>query len=279
MSMNWFITGVGSGLGQALAAAAIARGDCVVGVLRNAEAARTFETSALGRAKAILADVSDRDAMFAAVATAERETGGIDIVVNNAGNALEAYVEEVDPEAVRALFEVNLLGPLHVIQAALPAMRGRGKGRIINISSGGGIIGVPWVGLYSASKFALEGMSEALAAEVGPLGIAVTIVEPGAFRTNLLIREHSKSTSTIADYERSVGKVQSRISSMGGTEPGDPAKFAQAMLKLADAADPPLRIALGDDAIAMALGKSDAIRRDIEAGRSLGSNLSHENRA
>ncbi|MDB5714444.1 MAG: family NAD(P)-dependent oxidoreductase [Sphingomonadales bacterium] len=275
--MNWFITGIGSGLGQALAAAAIARGDCVVGVLRNAEAGRAFEASATGRAIAIIADVSDRAAMFAAVATAETRMGGVDILVNNAGNALESYVEETDPQAARALFEVNLLGPLHVIQAALPAMRARGKGHIINLSSGGGIVGVPWIGLYSASKFALEGMSEALAGEVGPLGIKVTIVEPGAFRTNLLVRDHVKSMSAIPDYERSAGAIRERISTMGGTEPGDPAQFAQAMLKLADAANPPMRVAMGDDAIAMALGKADAIRRDIEAWRSNGSNLSHQN--
>jgi NAD(P)-dependent dehydrogenase (short-subunit alcohol dehydrogenase family) len=273
--MNWFITGIGSGLGQALAAAAIERGDCVVGVLRSEQAGRAFESTAAGRALAIIADVSDRAAMFAAVADAENRTGGIDVVVNNAGVVLEAFVEEAEPDRVRAMFDVNLLGALHVIQAVLPAMRGRGRGRIINISSGGGIVGVPWVGLYSASKFALEGMSEALAAEVGPLGIAVTIVEPGAFRTRLLLREQSRSETAIADYDRSVGGTRRRISTMGGTEPGDPARFAQAMLRIADSEAPPMRIALGDDAIAMALGKADAIRRDVEAWRALGSGLTH----
>ncbi len=276
MSKNWLITGIGSGLGQALAAAALARGDRVVGVLRHAGLAQAFEASAPGRATAVIADVSDRAAMIAAVATAEAATGGIDILVNNAGNVLEAYVEEADPDAVRAMFEVNLLGPLHLIQAMLPAMRGRGRGHIVNISSGGGIVGVPWVGLYSASKFALEGMSEALAAEVGPLGIGVTIVEPGAFRTNLLLRDHFRAGSQIPDYERSAGPMRARLSTMGGAEPGDPAKFAQAMLVLADAPHPPLRIALGDDAIAMALGKADAIRRDVEAWQSIGSHLAHD---
>jgi NAD(P)-dependent dehydrogenase (short-subunit alcohol dehydrogenase family) len=270
---NWLITGIGSGLGKAVAAAAIARGDSVVGVLRNRAAAEAFEASAPGRAIPILADVSDRDAMFATVAQAEARTGGIDILVNNAGNSLEGYVEDTDPQAVRALFEVNLLGPLHAIQAILPAMRARGRGRILNISSGGGIVGVPWVGLYSASKFALEGMSEALAKEVGPLGIHVTIVEPGAFRTNLLVREHPRATAASADYERSAGKMRAFISAMGGAEPGDPEKFAQAMLRVADAETPPLRVALGDDAIAMALGKAEAIRDDVEAWRAVGSGL------
>ena len=199
------ITGVGSGLGRAVAAAALARGDRVFGVLRDPGAGRAFEASAPGRATAVIADVTDRSAMVAAAAAAEAATGGVDVLVNNAGNVLESYVEEADPAAVRALFEVNLLGPLHLIQAVLPAMRRRRSGRILNISSGGGIVGVPWVGMYSASKFALEGMSEALAAEVGPLGVRVTIVEPGAFRTQLLLRDHVRMSSEVADYEASAG--------------------------------------------------------------------------
>ncbi|MDO7842214.1 SDR family NAD(P)-dependent oxidoreductase [Sphingomonas immobilis] len=274
--MHWLISGTASGLGRAVADAALARGDSVTGIMRKADVAAAFEASAPGRALAIVADVSDRAAMFAGVARAEDAQGAIDILVNNAGNVLESYVEEADPDAVRALFEVNLHGPLNLIQAVLPAMRARRRGRILNISSGGGIVGVPWVGLYSASKFALEGMSEALAAEVQALGIAVTIVEPGAFRTSLLLRDHPNAPPGIADYEAGIGKMRARIHGSGGKEPGDPAKFAQAMLTLADAADPPVRIALGDDAIAMALGKADAIRRDVEAWRALGSGLAHD---
>lgn len=272
MAMTWFMTGVGSGLGKATAAAALNREDRVFGLLRSPDAAVAFENSAPGRAIACMGDVTDRAAVFAGIARAEGDDG-IDVLMNNAGNVLEGYVEDVDPAAVRAIMEVNLLGPLHAIQAALPGMRRRKRGHIVNISSGGGIVGVPWVGLYSASKFALEGMSEALAAEVGPLGIAVTIVEPGAFRTNLLLRDHVSAQPTTTDYEESAGKTRARISSMGGSEPGDPEKFARALLKLVDAERPPLRIALGEDAIGMALHKAASLRLDVEAGRELGSGL------
>lgn len=277
--MNWLITGVGSGLGNALARAALARGDTVVGIVRKPDAAAEFEALAPGRAIARLADVTDREAVFAAVRDSESRTGGIDILVNNAGNVLESWVEEARPRDVRALFESNLLGPLNLIQAILPAMRARGRGRILNISSGGGIMGVPWVGLYSATKFALEGMSEALAKEVGPLGISVTIVEPGAFRTSLLLRDTGRQPSQIEDYETSAGTIRARLSSMGGTEPGDPEKFAQAFLCVVESDAPPLRVALGDDAIAMALAKAESIRTDVEAWRSVGSNLAHADAA
>lgn len=273
MTKTWFITGVGSGLGKATAAAALARGDTVFGLLRDRAAGEAFEASAPGRAVACIADVSDRAAVFAAVEAAEARSGGIDVLVNNAGRVLESFIEEADPQAARDLFEVNLLGPLNCIQAALPHMRGRRRGRIINVSSGGGIVGVPSVGVYSASKFALEGLSEALAAEVGGLGIHVTIVEPGAFRTNLLVTSRTVIASAIPDYEATVGRFRARLSGMGGAEPGDPAKLAQAMLALADADAPPMRLALGDDAIRMVEQKANAMLADIEAWRPLGSGL------
>lgn len=274
MAKHWLITGTASGLGRATAEAALARGDSVAGIMRKPEAAEAFEALAPGRAHALLADVRDRDAIFAAVANALDRMGGLDIVVNNAGQVLESYVEEARPDAIRALFDVNLIGPLNVIQAVLPHFRARRHGLIANISSGGGISGVPVVGLYSASKFALEGMSEALAGEVGPLGIHVTIVEPGAFRTNLLPSRSAIGTE-IPDYEQAVGAFRERLMGMGGRERGDPARLAQAMLALADSDQPPLRLVLGNDAIAMALGKADSIRADVEAWRSVGSDLDH----
>ena len=272
---HWLISGAGSGLGKATAAAALARGDRVTGTFRDTEAARAFEASAPGHAVAAMVDVTDRDAVFAAVRRAESDAP-IDILLNNAGQVLEAYVEEAPPERVRALFEVNLLAPLAFVQAVLPAMRRRGAGRIVNMSSGGGILGVPAVGLYSASKFALEGMSEALAQEVGPLGIGVTIVEPGAFRTNLLGRNRTGVPTGIADYERSAAALRERIVGSHGREPGDPAKFGQAMLQVVDADPAPLRVALGDEGIAMALAKAKAIQRDVEAWREVGSGLAFE---
>ncbi|MET0137744.1 MAG: SDR family NAD(P)-dependent oxidoreductase [Sphingobium sp.] len=272
---HWLITGAGSGLGRATAAAALGRGDRVTGTFRDPEAARTFEASAPGRAVARIGNLTEQGAPARIVAEAEADAP-IDILVNNAGQVLEAWVEDAPADKVRALFDVNLLAPLAFVQAVLPAMRARGKGRILNISSGGGILGVPGVGLYSASKFALEGMSEALAQEVGSLGIAVTIVEPGAFRTNLLGRNRTGVDSSSSDYDRSSAvKMRSRIANSFGAEPGDPARFGQAMLAVADADPAPLRAALGDDAIAMALAKADAIQRDITAWREVGSGLAY----
>ena len=275
MAKNWLITGIGSGLGRATAEAALARGDTVAGIVRRTEAAEEFQALAPGRAFAFLADVRDREAVFAAVERAWETLGGLDLVVNNAGQVLESYVEEAQPDAIRALFDVNLIGPLSVIQAVLPHFRKAGRGHVVNISSAGGIVGVPAIGLYSATKFALEGMSEALAQEVRPFGLHVTIVEPGSFRTNLLVKGRTAIASAIPEYEEALGAFRQRITQRGGQEPGDPTKLAQAMLVLADAEDPPLRLALGDDAIRMALGKAEAIRQDIENWRAVGSGLAY----
>lgn len=275
MSRHWVITGIGSGLGKAMADAALARGDRVTGLLRRTDVAAAFAASVPGRSVAHVVDVTDRDGVFAAIAAAE-QAAPIDILINNAGNSFEGWIEEADAADVRALFESNVVAPLHLIQAVLPGMRARRRGHIVNISSGGGILGVPWCGPYSATKFALEGLSEALAQEVKAFGIHVTIVEPGGFRTNLLVRDHPKRMGGIADYERS-GAVRMRdmISVMGGKEQGDPEKFAAAMMVVVDAQTPPLRVALGDDAIAMAVTKASQLTRDIEAWRAVGSGLSY----
>ncbi|MBV9842295.1 MAG: SDR family NAD(P)-dependent oxidoreductase [Sphingomonadaceae bacterium] len=275
MARHWIITGIGSGLGKAMAKAALERGDRVTGLLRNAAAAESFAGAAPGRSSARIVDVTDRSAVFAAIAAAEA-AAPIDILVNNAANSFEGWIEEAEPDDLRALLETNLIAPLHVIQAVLPAMRARRHGHIVNISSGGGILGVPWCGPYSATKFALEGLSEALAQEVKAFGIHVTIVEPGAFRTNLLVRDHPKRAGEIDDYEQSDAvKMRDLISAMGGKEHGNPDKFAAAMMTVVDADPPPLRVALGDDAIAMAATKAKQLMRDIEAWSGVGSGLSY----
>jgi NAD(P)-dependent dehydrogenase (short-subunit alcohol dehydrogenase family) len=269
----WFITGVGSGLGRATAAAALARGDTVAGLLRDPNAAAAFEALAPGRALPYVADVRNRDAVFEAVAQVEGRTRGIDILVNNAGRVLESLVEDAEPGAVRELFEVNLLGTINCIQALLPHFRVRRRGRIVNISSGGGIVGVPAIGLYCASKFAVEGLSEALAQEVKPFGIGVTIVEPGAFRTNLLTHSRTVIASRIADYDASVGAFRAWLGTMGGRERGDPARLAEAMLALADSPTPPMRLPLGDDAIGMVEQKAASLLADVGNWRSVGTGL------
>ena len=273
---TWLITGASSGLGRAMAHGALEAGDAVVGFMRDPVAAAAFDALAGERSLGLAVDVTERAAVFDAVARAEALTGAIDILVNNAGQVLQAYVEEADPNAVRALIEVNLMGPLNLIQAVLPHMRARRSGRIFNISSGGGIQGVPSIGLYSASKFALEGMTEALAAEVGPLGIHVVIIEPGAFRTNLLIRNVTTNDAGLADYAAGAGRTRDWIARMGGTEPGDPAKLGRAVVAFADVESPPMRLPLGQDALAMVLAKADSLRSDAQAGRGPSADLAFD---
>lgn len=270
---RWLITGAGTGLGHALAMACLARGDRVAGFIRNPAGRATFAALAAGRSFAFSADVSDADAVHAAVEQAQGCLGGLDVVVNNAGQLLETTVEEATPSHVRALFAVNFQGPLNVIQAALPGMRARGAGRIINISSGGGIVGLAALGIYCASKFALEGLSEALSVEVAPFGIKVTIVEPGSFRTNLLAGSTTRIPTQIPDYEESCGAWRRTLAGMSGREPNDPARAAAALLALADMPDPPLRAPLGKDAFGMVDGKLDQVRRDIEPWRPFGEDM------
>jgi NAD(P)-dependent dehydrogenase (short-subunit alcohol dehydrogenase family) len=270
---KWLITGAGTGLGRALAAAALRRGDLVAALVRKQAARDSLMAMAPGRCFAIAADVTDAAGVAEAVQAAQRDMGGIDVLVNNAGQVLETTVEEADAAQIRALFDVNFQGPINLIQAVLPGMRARGAGRIINIGSGGGMVGLPAIGIYCASKFALEGLSEALAAELAPLGIKVTIVEPGSFRTNLLIGSTVKIPTRIEDYEQSCGAWRRTLGAMAGREPNDPARGAQALLMLADAAHPPLRLPLGKDAFAMVDGKLAQVRRDIEPWRDIGKEM------
>lgn len=272
--MIWLITGIGRGLGRAVATAALDRGDTVVGIVRDQQVADAFNAISPGRSLSFLADVTDRSAVFKAINQTVDTVGVPDVVINNAGQILEAYVEEADPDAVRFLMEVNLMGPLNVIQAILPHFRARGSGKIGNVSSAGGLLAVPTVGMYSASKFALEGMSEALAQEVAAQGISVTLIEPGAFRTEFMAKSRTSISSSIPEYDQSMGKIRRALSEQVPT--GDPDKLAQAILTWADSDVPPLRLVLGDDAIGMALHKAKSIQKDIENWRSVVSGLAFE---
>jgi NAD(P)-dependent dehydrogenase (short-subunit alcohol dehydrogenase family) len=270
---KWLITGAGTGLGRALAEAALQRGDLVAALVRKQPARESLMALAPGRCFAIAADVTDAASVAEAVYAAQTQMGGIDVLVNNAGQVLETTIEEADAAQIRALFDVNFQGPINLVQAVLPAMRARGFGRIINIGSAGGMVGLPAIGIYCASKFALEGVSEALAGEVAPFGIKVTIVEPGSFRTNLLIGSTTNVPTRIPAYEESCGAWRRTLGSMAGREPNDPARGAQALLLLADSPDPPLRLPLGKDAFAMVDRKLDQVRRDIEPWRETSQNM------
>lgn len=274
---TWFITGVRTGLGRATAQAALERGDTVVGIVRTEEAAADFAKLEPGRAIGLTADITDRKAVFAAVDDAERATGGIDIVMNNAANQLESWIEEADPDEIRRILESNIMGAVHVTQAFLPYLRKRGKGHFLNMSSMGGAVGWPWVGFYTMTKFAIEGLSESLQQEVGSFGINVSIIEAGGFRTALFTREHVLTTSRIPEYDQApVAQVRARIRGRGGKEDGDPKKFAQVMLKVVDAENPPQRIAVGADAIEIVLAKAKRLTEQIEAWRDVCSNLDLE---
>ncbi|MGA8706723.1 MAG: oxidoreductase [Steroidobacteraceae bacterium] len=264
-SSHWFITGVSSGFGRALAAAALNRGDRVTGTVRAAAARDAFLAAHPQRAGIRLLDVTNESTVRAVIAATEAETGPVDILVNNAGYGLVAGVEEASLSEIRAQFEVNVFGAVAVMQAVLPFMRQRRAGRIINISSVSGLVGWAALGIYTGSKFALEGIVETLAQEVSPLGIRVTLIEPGGFRTDFAGRSRAESARQIADYEPSVGANRRILTQHAGHEPGDPAKAALAILKVADSARPPLRLMLGTDALGYAQRKFEQHANEIKA--------------
>lgn len=245
----WLITGASSGFGHALATAAVAAGDTVVGAARR--------TSRLpDGVEAVELDVADTAAGKAVVDGVVDRHGRLDVLVNAAGLALVGAAEETTEAELRDLMDVHFFGPVELTRAALPHLRARGGGAIVQFSSMGGRLSFPGVGAYSATKFALEGWSEALAAEVGPLGVRVLIVEPGAFRTGLQ-GASMRMSEAIPAYEDIVGPVRKMQRDFDGTQPGDPAKAAAAILDALAAGEPPLRLALGRDA-------ADAIAASLE---------------
>lgn len=262
---TFLITGVSSGLGRAFAEGALAEGHRVVGTVRNADAASAFAALAPGRAHAMLLDVTDFDAIPGAVAQAERDAGPIDVLVNNAGYGHEGILEESSLEDMRRQFDANVFGPVAMIKAVLPGMRARRSGRIVNVTSMGGFITMPGIAYYCGSKFALEGISEALGKEVKPLGIHVTALAPGQFRTDWAGRSMVRAGRDIADYDAVMDPIRAARQAKSGNQPGDPAKAAQAMLKLVAAQNPPVRLYLGTDALKLVGDKIDMMKAEIGA--------------
>jgi len=259
----WFITGVSSGFGRALAETLLKDGKTVVGTVRTGDATTAFEALAPGKAHAVLMDVTDETAVRGGIADAEKNVGPIDVLVNNAGYGFEGAIEEATLEEVRRQFEVNVFGPVSVIKAALPFMRKRRAGHIVNITSMGGLATFPGVGIYNGSKFALEGISEALAKEVKHLGIKVTIVEPGSFRTDWAGRSMAHTESQIADYAESAGAFRQSLAQRNGRQPGDPRKAARAIIKAVESDEPPLHLLLGHDALNFVGAKLGALQAEI----------------
>lgn len=239
----WFITGCSTGFGRALAESVLARGGRVVATARDAE--RVADLGGGDRLLPLALDVTDSAQVKAAVGEAVARFGGIDVLVNNAGYGYQASVEEGEDAEIRAQFEANVFGLFELTRAVLPHMRRGGGGRILNISSVAGLVGFPGSGYYAASKHAVEGWSDALAAEGAPLGIRVTCVEPGPFRTDWAGRSLHQTPVRIDAYRETAGARLSMTAAYSGEQPGDPVRAAEAMIAVTQEADPPRHLLLG----------------------------------
>lgn len=257
---TWFITGASRGFGALVAERALAQGDAVVATARSPQAV----TDRFGTHPNLLAvelDVTDEAQARSAAQAAIGRFGRIDVLLNNAGYGLMGAVEEASAAEIEAVYRTNVFGLLTVTRAVLPHMRRQRAGRILNISSIGGYRGAAGFGIYSSTKFAVEGLSEALYAELAPLGIHVTVVEPGYFRTDFLDASSlSVSPTIIEDYAATAGRVRSVATDLNHAQPGDPTKLAKVLVELADAPNPPVRLPLGSDTVAAIRAKhaSDA---------------------
>ena len=252
----WLVTGASRGFGRAICEAAIAAGDDVIATARDPESLDDFARANPG-ALVLPLDVTDPAAARAAVDAGVERFGRVDVVVNNAGYGHVGAIEELSDDELRALYEVNFFGVLNVTRAALPQLRRQRSGHLVQMSSLNGIVGMAGGGHYVASKFALEGLSESLAEELEPLGIRVTIVEPGPYRTGFA-GPGARFAEPIDDYEPSVGAVREAFASLDGNQPGDPAEAARAIVECVHAPDPPLRLPLGEIAV-------DGIREKLTA--------------
>jgi NAD(P)-dependent dehydrogenase (short-subunit alcohol dehydrogenase family) len=264
----WLITGSSAGFGHSLARAALERGERVVATARRPDAVKDLAAAAPDRALALPLDVTRPEAAQDAIAATLDRFGRLDVLVNNAGYGSVGAVEEIDPTDLRTLMETMFFGAVTLTQAALPHMRRQGSGAIVQMSSMGGQVAPPGFGAYCAAKFALEAISESLAAEVAPFGIRVLIVEPGAFRTEFGGARMHRSPE-IAAYAQTVGPTRAYIDTMDGTQPGDPQKAAKAILTALEAPQPPLRLALGDDAVNAIAAALERRSADLAAWESL----------
>jgi NAD(P)-dependent dehydrogenase (short-subunit alcohol dehydrogenase family) len=266
---TWMITGTSSGFGLALARAVLAAGDRVVATARNPESLEPLIGEGRDRVISVRLDVTEPQQITAAVSAAVKRFGRIDVLVNNAGYGSVGALEEIDIDELKALHETMFIGPVRLAQEVLPAMRERGNGTIVQISSMGGQLAPPGFGAYCSAKFALEAISESLAAEVGPLGIRVLIVEPGAFRTEFGASRMHRSSAVIDDYIPTVGPTRAAVDAMDGSQPGDPNRAAAAIIEMVNATRAPLRLALGDDAVDSIRAKHEQLRAELQGWESL----------
>lgn len=251
----WFITGCSSGFGRLLAEAALKRGDRVVATARDEGKIIDVTDAYPQTALALTVDVTDKNTILIAVQDAIETFGQIDVLVNNAGYGLIGAAEEADDDEIEQIVATNVFGVVDMTRAVLPGMRSRKSGHIVNMSSAAGVVGTAGVSLYNLTKFAVEGFSEGLALEVAPLGIRVSIIEPGPFRTDFFGRSASFAQNRIADYEATAGKFREWFEAENGKQKGDPQKAVDAILNIADSPEPPLRLLLGASALTRAEAK------------------------
>ncbi|WP_375784609.1 oxidoreductase [Bradyrhizobium sp. Pha-3] len=263
----WLITGIGRGLGRALAKAALARGDLVIGTTRRGEQPTGLAADEL---TILPLEMTDRDQIAHTAAGAFARHGRLDVIVNNAGYGLLGSIEASTPAEVDRVFAVNFFGPLALIRAALPRLRAQRCGHIVNISSIAGVAPTPGAGLYAATKSALDGMSYSLAQEVAPFGIWVTVVNPGAFRTEFLSNRSVLRTSrSIDDYAGTSGRAVDGLLTKDGRQLGDPDRGATALMEAVESDEPPLNLVLGSDALDRARGRLDRFEEDLIRWESL----------
>ena len=266
MTRTWLITGCSTGFGRLLAQAALNRGDQVVATARDPARLSDLTKAFPKTARAAALDVTKPGDAGKAVALAVEAFGRLDVLVNNAGFGFIGAIEEATPDEYRPMFETNVFGLLETTRAALPALRKTGAGgRIVNMSSGAGIKGLQGSGHYNATKFAVEGISEALAQEVAPFGIAVIIVEPGPFRTDFLGRSISAAKKEMPEYAATAGMFRAYRANNDGKQAGDPDKAVAVMLKAINSEKPPLHLPLGARAYELARAKIAEFSRDIDA--------------
>jgi len=259
----WFITGSSSGFGRSIAEEALASEERVVATARRPDAVGDLAAGAGDRVLTLPLDVTDAAQRQQAVDAAIERFGRIDVLVNNAGRTQVGAVEETTEDELRALFELHFFGPAALTTAVLPVMRAQGGGAIVQMSSVGGQVTAPGFGVYCATKFALEGLSETLADEVAPFGIRVLIVEPGAFRTGLFGAGAPVESAAMPEYADTVGPTREYVASNDGEQPGDPRKAAVAIRRALDAKQTPLRLVLGADAIANIRGRLDRVGDEL----------------
>ncbi|HUZ95087.1 MAG TPA: oxidoreductase [Edaphobacter sp.] len=267
-SRTWFITGASTGFGRILAEEVLKGGGKVVATARNLDKVADLEEKYPGKAKAFALDVTDPAQILSIVAQTLTTFGPVDVLVNNAGYGLAGGIEEASEEEFMPVFETNVFGLMRVTRAFLPHFRKQRSGNIVNLSSIGGLIGSAGWGYYNASKFAVEGFSEALAAELAPLGVHVTIVEPGPFRTDFLGRSGVEAEERIADYDATAGKTRQYFRDQAGKQKGDPLRAIHAILQAVESPQPPLHLVLGALALERMRGKLDQWKTDLDTWQS-----------